>query len=172
MNILYKSLAIITLTNCVFCSNAEFKAGVDPAYKERERYGFGSLIKDKGAILNGVFHKKETESEEKKDTLKVKKIINSSKKEDSFEKAWTALTKVLSEFPIESMNKLTGEARTELVNIESFDNTGTCKYQLFFEVSPNGKFSVRVKSKEDSEIRIKKLKEIIENKIKEHIEKP
>jgi hypothetical protein len=173
MNCLYKLITCVL--GLTFGAFAVYKAKAPEDPKDRANYSFGSLIKDKESFLYNIFHKNSSDRNVKdnnSESMNVKKPkVNPTTENADFEKTWETLQQILSEFPIEFMDKSKGEIKTELVNIESFDITGEFQYQLIFKVEQNGNYSIDIKSNGDSEKRINKLKEIMKDKVDRHIKK-
>ena len=140
----------------VSVASADFKAMVDETSEDREKYGFGSLIKDKGSALHSIFSKSDDPGK-----LKATKTETEKKAKTPFEKTWNTILGVIEDLPLKKLDAENGFVETQSVSIESFDSTETCKYQIYFKVEPDGKFSVDVKSDEDSKVRIEKFKELI-----------
>ena len=160
-------------------SKAEvFKADAPETHKDKLKYGFGSIIKDKDSFLYGVFHKKKDDSQscaqaktQAKDAVtaptvelkveKVKPTTNGSKKDLLFD----AAIKVLKDFPLELVDKKAGKIETGLANVEHFDNTRTYTYKVVVNIKNEKDFSVKIISHEDSNIRLSKYEEYLKDKI-------
>ena len=155
----FSSKFVLFFSMLAAVANADFKAGVDETAEERERYGFGSLIKDKGAVLHNIFSKNVDDS----DKLKAGESVKKDK--GPFEKTWSAVVAVIEKLPLKKLDEEKGEIETKSVNIETWDSTGTCKYQLIFKVEEDGKFLVKVSSEEDSKQRIQKFQEQLVDRI-------
>lgn len=165
MNFRYITLLLPILALSA-CNNGNFKADAPVDPDDEQKYGFGSIIKGKEAALSKLFDKNSSEPKDKKpdNELKVENKIDVSKASKK-DKLWIAATDVLKNFPLESADKKLGKIETGEAKIDYFDNTGSCLYKVSVKISENGDVSVKVLSKDDSPVRLKKHEEFLKTKI-------
>lgn len=165
MNFKYITLLLPILALSA-CNNGNFKADAPVDPDDKQKYDFGSVIKDKDAVLSKVFNKNSSEHKEKKldNELKVEKKIDVSKASKK-DKLWIAATDLLKDFPLESADKKLGKIETGEAKVDYFDNTGSCLYKVSIKISEHGDVSVKVLSKDDSTVRLKKHEEFLKTKI-------
>ncbi len=144
------------------CSENSVNNSVPEDYKDNNRYGFGSLIKGKNAVLKKYFSEKESGNF----NIEKSTEVNSEK-----DKVWTSAISVLKEFPFELMDKNNGVLETEYVKIKQFDSTNTCSYKIKIKIDNTGKYTVNILSRNDSGARLKSHEQTISDLIKKEISK-
>ncbi|MDR0942405.1 MAG: hypothetical protein LBM19_02185 [Holosporales bacterium] len=157
-----KALALLPVVFITYATADDFKAEAPKDYKDKAKYGFGSLIKGKNAALRKYFDKKSDASSEEKNEIKAEKTTKEVSKK---EKLWHASLETLRDFPLELMDKKRWKIETEKVKVNQFDNTGECSYKIVITITSDTDVDVKATSNEDSKIRLKKHEETIKNKI-------
>lgn len=156
---------VALLSGIVFlsgCANQNFKADEPVDYKDQNRYGFGSLIKNKDSVLRKYFGSNNSEDPDK---IVVEKPASCSSAKDSL---WDRVILSLRNFPIEFMDKKSGRIETEKVKIKQFDNTESCLYKIIITVLNDKDIDVIISSSEDSDFRLKKHAETLKKQILEN----
>jgi hypothetical protein len=140
-----------------------FKAETPKSSEDKNKYGFGSLWPNKDNFFKSQ-NNSNTDNNTDNVALKASQPITNpaiSKKD----KTWTAALKVLKSFSFTYVNKDSGLIKTDKAYISEFDNTNSCQYAVIINISDEGNLTVRIKSADDSAVRITKHEKFLKNKI-------
>jgi hypothetical protein len=180
MSICCRALVLLFAFSAVSVANFEAGAPKDPVEEESERVG--SIVKDKGALLYGVFNggkgaaggekasqDKAPENEvneraQDSDRLRVTKP-EGVKAASRTDKLFDAALKVLGDFPLDIVDRSQGKIETVFMKVNDFDNTNTCTYKISIIIRNSKDLSVSVSSKEDSQARVRKHEEALKKRI-------